>query len=441
MYQLRFRTPEAFGPLLYPARYKGAHGGRGSGKSHFFANLLCSYALRWPGDAGEGLRFACIREVQKSLAQSAKMLIEDTLRRYELGEKQGFKVYDKLIRVPGDGVITFDGMQDHTADTFKSKEGFHGAWVEEAQSLSDRSLTLLTPTIRWENPRVEMESELWFSWNPNRPTDPVDKFLRSNVAPPGAKVIQANWSDNPWFPSVLDKERRYDLEHRPERYAHIWEGDYATVYEGAYYASHLNTAEIEGRIGNLAIDPLLPIYAFWDIGGTSGRSDACCMWIVQFVGKEIRWLDYYEVVGQEFSAHVNWLKDKGYDRAICVLPHDGSRHDVVHAVTPQGYLGQAGFMTEIVPNQGRGAAIGRVEALRRMFPFCWFDREKTQGGREALGWYHEKRDPHRNIGLGPEHDWASHAADAAGLVAIYNSNRPSADTWGKPIRRNLSVTV
>ena len=148
MSKLRIPTAEAFAPLLAPARYKGAHGGRGSGKSHFFAGLLVEDALRAPGELGCGLRAACIREVQKSLKESAKRLVEDKITEFNLGEAQGFKVFREVIETPGDGLITFTGMQDHTADSVKSMEGFHRAWVEEAQSLSERSLQLLRPTIR-----------------------------------------------------------------------------------------------------------------------------------------------------------------------------------------------------------------------------------------------------------------------------------------------------
>ena len=381
--------------------------------------------------AQKGRRSVCIREVQKSLKQSAKRLLEDKLQAWDLGEDKGFKVWREVIETPGDGLITFTGMQDHTADSVKSLEGFDCAWVEEAQSLSDRSLTLLRPTIRKEG------SELWFSWNPSRPTDPVDRLLRSTVTPTDAVVVRANWSDNPWFPSVLEQERLDCIAMTPERYGHIWEGEYATVLEGAYYAKSLTDAQLSDRIGFVARDPLLKVYAFWDIGGTSGKSDATAIWIVQFVGTEIRVLDYYESVGQPFDAHVNWLRDSGYEKAICVLPHDGVKHDTVFQITPMGFLGDAGFHVETVKNQGAGAAMRRVDEARRMFPSVRFNEATTKAGREALGWYHEKRDEVRGVGLGPDHDWSSHAADAFGLIAVYHAMRPSEDTWGKPLRRNV----
>jgi phage terminase large subunit len=435
MADLQIRTAEVFAPLLEPARYKGAHGGRGSGKSHFFAEMAVEDALRFPGDFGEGIRFACIREVQKSLKDSAKLLLQDKLAKFGLGERQGFKVYETVIKTPGDGIFTFDGMQDHTAESFKSKEGFHRAWCEEAQTISDRSLTLLRPTIRWESKGGA--SELWFGWNPQRPTDPIDKLLRSDATPTGSRIVQANWRHNPWFPAVLDQERRDDLKNNPDKYPHVWEGEYATVLSGAYFARHLVEAEQSGRIAFFPRDPLCAVHAVMDIGGTSGRSDATVIWIVQFIGDEIRVIDHYEVVGQPFDAHVHWLRSKGYGDAIVVQPHDGKKHDVVYSITPKSFMERAGFSVEIIGNQGLGAALARVEAVRMIFPRVRFNKETTDAGRQALGWYHERQDTHRNIGLGPEHDWSSHSADAFGAVAIYAENRPRSGWGSEPTKRRL----
>ena len=431
MSALIIETPSALAPLLEPSRYKGAHGGRGSGKSHFFGEMGAEDALRYPGDFGEGMRMACIREVQKSLKESAKHLIESKLRKFGLGEAQGFKVFKDVIETPGDGIIIFQGMKDHTAESIKSLEGFHRAWVEEAQALSAKSLELLRPTIRTPG------SELWFSWNPRNPKDPVDKMLRGPQVPTDARVVQCNWRDNPWFPVELEQERQDALKNDPDRYGHIWEGEYARVYEGAYYASHLEAAEREGRIGNVAPDPLLSKRAYWDIGGTSNKSDATAIWICQFVGSELRVTDYYEAIGQEFSEHVGWLRRNGHADAICKLPHDGKKHDTVHKVTPQSYLREAGFNVEVMPNLGAGAAIQRIEAARRVFPSIRFNRDTTEGGREALAWYHERRDEDRRIGLGPEHDWSSHGADAFGGMCVDFLDRPAEGAWGKPLRRNF----
>jgi phage terminase large subunit len=398
---LRIPTAEVFRPLYQPARYKGAWGGRGSGKSHDRAGALVDDSLY-----ERGLLSVCIREVQKSLKDSAKRLIEAKLTEFRLGEADGFKIFSDCIETPGDGIIIFQGMQDHTAESIKSLEGFRRAWAEEAQTLSARSLQLLRPTIRSPG------SELWFTWNRRLKSDPVDVMFLGGKRPTGAIVVRANWSDNPWFPKDLEQERLDCLRDEPDQYDHIWEGDYVTVTEGAYFARQL--AEAKPRIGKVAPDPLMEYRAFWDIG----TRDATAIWVAQFVGREIRVLDYYEAVGQPLAAHLGWLRDKGYGSALCVLPHDGEKADHLTADKFADHINQAGFRTETVKNQGKGAAMKRVEAARRLFPSIWFNEETTEAGRAALGWYHEKRDEQRNIGLGPEHDWSSHGADAFGLMCV-----------------------
>ena len=406
---LKIPTAEVFEPLLYPSRYKGAWGGRGSGKSHFFGEKLIDDSLY-----EKGLRSVCIREVQKSLKQSSKKLIEDKLVSLRLGERDGFKVFNEVIQTPGDGIIVFNGMQDHTAESIKSLEGFNRAWCEEAQTLSATSLRLLRPTIRAEG------SEIWFSWNPRRKTDPVDMLLRQGTPPTGSAVVKANWSDNPWFPAVLEQERKDCLNDNPDEYEHVWDGGYATVTEGAYFAKHLAKARQEGRISKVATDPLMTIRLFADIGGTGAKADAFTLWAAQFIGKEIRIVNYYEVQGQPLDAHLNWMRENDYspDKAQIWLPHDGKTNDRVYDVSYESAFKSAGYTVTVIPNQGKGAAKARVEEVRRLFPNMWFDKEKCAGGLDALGWYHEKKDEVRNIGLGPEHDWASHGADAFGLMAV-----------------------
>jgi hypothetical protein len=162
---LTIETARIFGPLLKPSRYKGAWGGRGSGKSHYMAGAVVEHCLLNPGS-----RIVCIREVQKTLAQSAKLLIENKIQEFGVGSQ--FRVLYDRIETPGGGLIIFQGMVDATAESIKSLEGYNIAWMEEAQTLSARSLALLRPTIRAEN------SEIWFSWNPRRKSDAVDQFLR-----------------------------------------------------------------------------------------------------------------------------------------------------------------------------------------------------------------------------------------------------------------------
>lgn len=411
----------AFDPLLDPARYKGAYGGRGSGKSQFFADLIVATAIRKPGFRG-----LCCREVQKSLKESAKRLIESKISQHGFG--QFFDVQETQIKTPGGGLIVFAGLQDHTSESIKSYEGFDVAWVEEAQTVSDRSLNLLRPTIRTPG------SELWFSWNPRREQDAVDKMLRGTELPTGAVVVRANWNDNPWFPAELEQERLDCLRQQAGQYQHIWEGDYITVAEGAYYAADLAKARLHHRIGFVAPDPLMQYRAFWDIG----TRDATAIWIAQFIGSEVRVLDHYEASGQPLAAHLNWLREKGYAKAQCVLPHDGANENHITAIRFEDHIKAAGFETYLVKNQGKGAALKRVEASRRLFPSVRFNEATTKPGLDALGWYHERRDEHRGVGLGPEHDWSSHSADAFGLMCVAHGDLTN-DTWGAPIKQSLRV--
>lgn len=400
---LKIETAKVFAPLYEPARYKVAWGGRGSGKSHDRASALVDDSLYEPG-----LLSVCIREVQKTLKDSAKRLIEAKLAEYNLGEADGFKVFRDTIQTPGDGAIIFQGMQDHTAESIKSLEGFKRAWVEEAQTMSARSLNLLRPTIRAPG------SELWFTYNPRLKTDAVDMMFRAGSPPTGSKIVRANWDSNPWFPKELEQERLDCMRDQPDQYEHIWNGGYVTVSEGAYFAHSLTVARMEGRIGHVSFDPLLPVYAFWDIG----VSDATSIWVAQFSGDRIKVIDYYEATRQPLSAHLNWLRGRGYGNAICVLPHDGAKVDAFTAVRFEDHIRAAQFEVMTIANQGKGAAMKRVETARRIFPRIWFDAERCEGGLEALGWYHEKKDEHRNIGLGPEHDWSSHGADSFGLLCV-----------------------
>jgi len=420
---LNIPTAKVFKPLLQPSRYKGAYGGRGSAKSHFFGEKLIDDSLY-----EKGLLSVCIREVQKSLKDSAMRLIQQKLIDLRLGEADGFKVFNNVIETPGDGVIIFQGMQDHTAESIKSLEGFKRAWMEEAQTISATSLKLLRPTIR------APDSEIWASWNPRRKNDPVDMMLRQGTPPTDSIVVRSNWSDNPWFPKVLEQERLDCLRDNPDDYEHIWDGGYVTVTDGAYFARHLAIAKAEGRISRVGADPLIPIQLFCDIGGTGAKSDAFTIWAAQFIGKEIRCLKYYEAVGQDIATHLAWMTENGYtpDRARIVLPHDGKTNDRVFAVSYESAFKNAGYTVEVIPNQGKGAAMARVEEARRLFPLIWFDEEHCHGGLDALGWYHEKKDEVRNIGLGPEHDWASHGADSFGLMCV--AYKPPVLNKPKPLK-------
>lgn len=299
--------------LRQPARYKGAHGGRGSGKSHDFAELLVKYMLENPD-----LPAVCIREIQKSLALSAKKLIETKIEQFMLGHC--FEVQQNVIkRRGGDGLCIFQGMQDHTADSIKSLEGFLVAWCEEAQSLSLRSMSLLTPTIRAPG------SELWFSWNPRLRADAVEELLRSRTAgrPDAIEhpelprsevqiVRKANYTDNPHLPDELRAEAEYARINNPDTYGHIWLGGFEEM--GAKVV--IPPAWVEAAIG-LVEDMGLAVTgkkrSALDVAGAEEGGDANA-WCGQH-GIELQRLETWNGYDTSLTTHeaVKYAKEYGSD--------------------------------------------------------------------------------------------------------------------------------
>lgn len=404
-----------------PARYRGAYGGRGSAKTRTFAKMAAVQGMRFAKEGKDGI-IVCGREFMNSLDESSLAEVKAAIAS-EPWLASSYDVGEKYVRTK-DRRISFDfiGLR-HNLDSIKSRARIRLLWVDEAEPVSETAWSKAIPTVR------EDGAEIWATWNPERKNSATHKRFRLDP-PSESKIVELNWRDNPWFPDFLNKTRLEDQKKRPDQYEHIWEGDFVTVVEGAYYAALLTEAKQQGRIGNVAKDPLMTIRAIWDIGGTGAKADACAIWIAQFIGKEIRVLDYYEAVGQPLAVHVQWLRERGWGKALCFLPHDGSTHDKVYDVSYESALRDAGFEVRVVPNQGKGAAKLRIEAARRLFPSIWFNAATTEAGRDALGWYHEKKsDDERNIGLGPEHDWSSHGADAFGLmcVAYEDPSRKPAD--------------
>lgn len=407
----RVQLPARLQPIFAgPAQYRIVWGGRGSGKSRGMATMAAVHGLRC-AQAGESGVIVCAREFQNSLADSSMAEVKASIEAHPF-LAQAYEVGEKYIRTK-DGRIDFVflGLR-HNVDSIKSIARIRLLWCDEAENIPESSWIKVIPTIREEN------SEIWISYNPERKNSATHKRFRENP-PEDSRFTELNWRDNPWFPAALDAHRRDDELKRPEIYEHVWEGGFATVHAGAYYAKLIAEARREGRIGKVARDPLLPIRAFCDLGGTGARSDAFAMWIGQFVGREIRLLSYYEAIGEPLSVHVQWLRDNNYGGAEIILPHDGGTFDRIIDQSFDSAFRAAGFRTRVIPNQGRGAARLRIEALRRLFPSLWFSEATCEAGIDALAFYHEKQsEDQRAIGLGPSHDWSSHGSDAAGLMAI-----------------------
>ena len=433
----RVELPEKLIPVFSgEADVRGAYGGRGSAKTRSFAKMAAVVGMIH-GQAGTSGIILCARQFMNSLDDSSleecKRAIEEEpflADYYEIGDKY-IKSRDGRIQ------FAFAGL-DRNIASIKSKGRILICWVDEAEPVTEHAWTILEPTLREEGDG--WNAELWVTWNPARKTAAVESRFR-HVKDERIKLVELNWRDNPKFPEVLERKRLRDLETRPDQYDHVWEGAYVTAVEGAYFAKLLTKARQDGRIGRVAEDPLMARRVYVDIGGTGAKADAFAMWVAQFVGLEIRVLNYYEAQGQPLAAHMRWLRDNdcGPGEAEIVLPHDGETHDRVHDVSFESAFRKAGYSVTVIPNQGKGAAKQRIEAARKLFPSIWFDAEKCSAGLDALGWYHEKRDDERGIGLGPEHDWSSHGADAFGLMCV--AYKPPVTKALKPIQYSTAGIV
>ncbi len=397
------QIPAAFKELFQSGWRDAAYfGGRGGAKSHSVGGALVIQAAAAP------LRVVCAREIQESLKESVKQLIEDKIS--DFGLQDHFEALRDETRAKNGGGFIYKGVW-RNPDALKSLEGADIFWGEEANRFSARSIRLIRPTLRKPGSRM-----IW-TWNPEFDHDPIDQMFRGPAGPPPNSIVrEVSWKDNPWFDGTpLKAEMEHDYARDPAGAEHVWGGTYVTALEGAYYAAQLAAVRSEGRIAALAKDPILRSRTFWDLG----RNDATAIWVAQFVGREIRVLDYIEGRGQELSYYINLLRSRGWSDAICELPHDGLHVRLEAPGSVEQQLKAAGFEVRVTPNQGKGAALERVEAARRLFPRIWFnDTPEIAPGLKALAAYHERRDDKRNVGLGPMHDWASDPADAFGLMCV-----------------------
>lgn len=433
MTTVKLQIPDRLVPVFEgEADVRGSHGGRGSAKSRTFAKMTAVRAHMWDREGREGI-ILCGRQFMNSLADSSMEEIKAAIRS-EPWLASHFDIGETFVRTKSGRIkYIFSGL-DRNIDSIKSTSRILLAWIEEAENVTEAAWVKLIPTLR------EEDSELWVTWNPELETSATNRRFHGSTDP-RTKIVEMNWRHNPWFPEILNRQRLKDRTERPHLYEHIWEGAFLSALEGSYFGERLAIAKDEGRIGVVPEDPHLIIRLYADIGGTGAKADNFVFWAAQMVGLEMRVVNHYEVQGQPIAAHLNWMRSQGYtpDRCKIWLPHDGDTNDRVFDVSYRSAFAQAGYQVEVVPNQGKGAAMQRVEKARALFPRIRFDERKTEPGRKALGWYHEKKDEKRNIGLGPSHDWASHSADAFGLMCVaYEEPRKAATIDYSRIRRGVA---
>ncbi len=395
--ELSVKVPRKLKPLLQPMRYKGAHGGRGGAKSHFFAEQLIIRCIV------ASTRAVCIREVQNSIKDSVRQLLVDKIN--SLGVSQLFDVVEHEIRGPNGSLIIFRGMQSYNADTIKSLESYDIAWVEEAQTLSSYSLDLLRPTIRKNG------SEMWFSWNPRYKTDAVDVFFRKR-APENSVCVSINWRDNPWFPDELRADMESDRLADIDKYDHVWEGGYGSS-EGAILSRWVNEAERAGRINDgVMYDDDGPGI---EISSDIGFRDTAGWWYWQRRMGGFALLKYEGDSGLDADDWIPRIQknitDAGYKLAMIHLPHDArvKTFQSKHSSVEKFLTALGGDHVRIVPVSKKS---DQISAARTVIKRCEFHKTACEAGLDGLrAWEYEFNPDTQAFSKEPLHNWASHPSD------------------------------
>lgn len=402
--------PAKLRPLFWPNRTKVAHGGRGSGKSWAFAQALLIQAAQTP------LRILCAREVQKSIKDSVHRLLTDQIQALGLGHM--YEVLETEIRCKNGSLFLFAGLSQHTVESIKSFEGVDRCWIEEAQTVTKRSWDVLTPTIRKDG------SEIWVSMNPDMETDETYKRFVSDP-PEGAFVVQMNWSDNPWFPSVLEVERQETLRRDPDSYANIWDGQPKRVAEGAIYRHEVERMYAEGRVRMVPYDPLLKVHTVWDLGW----NDAMTIGLWQRHSAEVRCIGYIEDSHHTLDHYVAMLEKHPYRWGIDFIPHDGRARNTQTGKSTEEALKAMGRNVEVLPALDIEEGI---KAARMMFPRLYMDKDKTLRLQECLKRYQRSINQRTMEAGAPLHDEFSHGADMFRYAALAVDKMGNTDTM-KPI--------
>jgi phage terminase large subunit len=315
----------------------------------------------------------------------------------------------------------FSGLSDLTSDSIKSFEGVDIAWVEEGQTTSKRSWSILIPTIRKNG------SEIWISYNPDLETDEThDRFA---INPPDDCVsVLINYSDNPWFPEVLEQERLTCLARYPKDYGNIWEGKCRPAAEGAIYYDEMQEIQDEGRIINLPHDAKYKTHVIVDLGW----NDAMSIIMVQKNISELRIIDYIEDSHKKLSEYSQMLKERQYNWGRMIIPHDGYNESVA-AASPYKILSDLGW--SIPPRQDlvEMNVENGIKATRMIFNRCYFDKDKTARLVECLKRYRRSVPKSTNESRTPVHDEYSHGADAFRYMALAIDQLNTSEIKMKPI--------
>jgi phage terminase large subunit len=344
--------------------------------------------------ANEPTRVLCAREIQKSIKQSVHTLLNDQIQSLGLGAF--YEVLEAEIRGLNGSTFSFTGLATNTVESIKSFEGCDVVWVEEAQTVSKKSWDILIPTIRKPN------SEIWVSFNPNIDTD--DTYSRFVVNPPeNAKVVKVNYTDNPWFPEVLETERLHSLKTNPD-YANIWEGDCKAAVDGAIYSNEIREAQEGNRITTVPYDPMMKVHVVMDLGWNDSMSVILCQKGIS----DLRIIGYIEDDHRTLDSYSAQLKNLSYNWGTMFLPHDGQSKDFKHGISAEDIMKKLGWDIRIVPKADIESGI---KLARMNFHRIYFDKS-AQRLVECLKNYRRSINSATNEPGAPLHDEYSHGADA-----------------------------
>lgn len=413
----KIQIPNKFQELFKPKRYKIFYGGRGGAKSHAYARALLILGMQRP------TRILCARELQGSIADSVHKLLSDIINDYGLNH-----IYDiqkaTIINKQNGTEFIFKGLK-HNATEIKSTEGVDICWVEEAEKVSSNSWEILIPTIRKPN------SEIWISFNPKHPTDPTYVNFVTN-ADESMLVEKVSWRDNPWFPDVLDDERKRLLKTDPKAYNHVWEGGFDERHFGGIYATYVEQARSDDRVTSVPYKDGVPVITAWDLG----KSDATAIWFAQMVGFQPRIIDYYANSQKDLAHYARVVRERGYEYDTHYLPHDAGHERLGMGGSISSQLKDLGINNSIIKV---GSVAGRIEHGRELLKTAWIDEGKCRDGLFALTNYQYEWDDKRGkFKDKPLHDWASDPADAFGYLAQV-INRDSTHKEASPNVYSYSV--
>jgi phage terminase large subunit len=370
------------------------------------------------------LRVLCARELQNSIGDSVHKLLSDLI--YEYGLNQFYGVQKAVIRGINGTEFIFKGLKYNSTE-IKSTEGIDIAWIEEAEKVCDASWEMLIPTVRKPN------SEIWITFNTKNLTDPTYQRFVVN-ADSDMLVRKVSWKDNPFFPDVLELERRRLQTSDPEAYAHVWEGEPDTRRNGAIYARLIDRARTEGRICPVGFKAGVPVVTAWDLGKRHGT----CIWFAQTVGREVRVIDYHEAFGSEADIDklAAVIKSKPYLYDMHYLPHDGKHERLGMKGSISDQLRIAGLQNRILPGVSVDAGI---ELGKGLLKEAYIDAVKCKNGLHAMNHYHYEYDEARQaFKSNPYDDWSADASDAWRYLSVALNHKPEGAKQYQPVTRPIS---